>query len=165
MVCASPAQWATVIVTLAVGVIALWVQKSIAAQQRTIQKEIADRQAKIDEDKIRLDLFDRRFAVCVSSEKLVLESLDGASRQFDAALSEFRMKQREAQFLFSNALDAPLAELLKAVLEFYDLDHRGRQLGEGAHELSAKHESARKSMWMRWDDCQPVFSRFMHFEH
>ena len=150
----------------AIAVVAMWQlnsQKRIATQQRELEQRIAERQAKLDEERLRLDLFNRRFAVYVALENLILVTFLKEPLSFEDAVDEFKSKQREAHFLFAHALDTSLDELLVAVFTFHDANRRTGLAGAEHRQWTLDHEVARKAMWAKWDECRPVFDRQMQF--
>jgi hypothetical protein len=113
---ATMAQWAMVFVTAIVGAIALWVQKSIAAQQRLIQTEIADRQAKLDEEKIRQDLFDKRYAVYTALDDLVDDLVRHRTARVET-IRRFEQSRGQARFLFDGDVVDHLNDISQKVFD------------------------------------------------
>ncbi|MFZ0372188.1 MAG: hypothetical protein WAL39_02645 [Xanthobacteraceae bacterium] len=115
---------ATVIASVTAGGVAVWfgvVQARIARSQAAIaaaQKDIAEAQLKIAFDKLKHDLFDKRYEIYLAA-KGVIEAIFNQSPVNDAdpALKKLRLKLDEARFFFPPDTRAFCEKIEKLVYE------------------------------------------------
>lgn len=97
----------------------------IAALISVIAASISWQQSQTNKNKLKLDLFDRRFAVYWAAKMLIGEIYYDLTVS-DEALHTFGKKTEQADFLFGNDIVAFLEETRKNALKLRSI---GRQLG------------------------------------
>jgi antitoxin HicB len=100
--------------TLATGFAAVGAAVYIGRKQTEIQK----RQAGIQAQSLRSDLFDRRYRVFDRTQELILEVFKSDIRFDDDALRPFKTAMGEAGFLFDESVVRGLDEILEKFLKY-----------------------------------------------
>lgn len=87
---------------------------------------IAWRQHKTDKDKLRLDLYEKRFKVYQSTIELLAIILKKADVSLEE-VSQFAFKTNESKFLFENEIPDYIENLRKNAIKLHYLERRFRE--------------------------------------
>jgi hypothetical protein len=165
---------ATVIASITAGGVAIWfgvVQARIARSQAATaaaQKDIAEAQLKMAFDKLKHDLFDKRYEI-YSAAKGVIEAIFNQSPVNDAdpALKKLRLKLDEARFFFPPDTRAFCESIEKRVYEVLVASRAASGYSEGRperYELRDKQSKAEIELAGIYGELAKRFERDLGFE-
>ena len=112
------------------------------------QSETAKHVARIERQKLRLSLFDRRFAVFEASRDFLIKIvIDG--KIDDTAIAEFMIKTQETQWLLDKKLEDYLrTTLYQKAIRIQTIDMTLKGLGKGKERTELSHERGELMNWM-----------------
>ncbi|MHC2581344.1 hypothetical protein ACVI1J_006496 [Bradyrhizobium diazoefficiens] len=165
---------ATVIASVTAGVVVIWfgtVQAGIARSQAATsaaQKDIANAQLKIAFDKLKHDLFDKRYEIYLAA-KGVIEAIFNHSPVNDAdpALKKLRLKLDEARFFFPPDTLAFCENIEKLVYEVLVASRAASGYSEDRperHELRDQQAKGEIQLARIYEELAKRFERDLGFE-
>lgn len=128
---------------------------------------IAHRQWRTAQNKLKLDLFERRFSVYDTARKLI-GSIMGSGRAADAEVMRFLFGTREAKWLLNNDIAEYLYEQIyrKAIdLQTLSAELEGLPVGEERSKNVRSQSEIKKWMLKQFEVLDEKFSPFLKLEH
>ena len=153
MSCSDPT-WINILSALLTPVIALVVGYVAWQQWRTNQK------------RLKLELFDRRYAVYQAARNLILVVSGKAGASDDDAL-KFRLKTRDSEFFLNDELTLYLNEMYTKVIEISALKRELESLPAGDEKSKKRKEFHELLRWIlnQSDVLAEKFSLFLKLGH
>lgn len=127
---------------------------------------IAWRQWRTAQDRLKLDLFDRRFAIYGALMKF-LNSVQREGRVDDVELFEFLGETRNTKWLLNHEIDTYFDEIRKKADEYRSINIRLRTLPDGDERERQGHASSAIISWMlsQFSAANPKFEPFLKLRH
>jgi hypothetical protein len=127
---------------------------------------IAYRQWRTAQDRLKLDLFDRRLAIYGALMRF-LNSVQIEGRVDDARLFTFLGDTRNAKWLLSQENDAYFDEIRQKADEDSDIHIQLRTLPDGEERTRQGHASSAIILWMldQFKAANPKFAPFLTLRH
>jgi hypothetical protein len=131
------------IATIIASFAAVWVTVYFGRHQ----KRIAEEQTHIASEKLRHDLYDRRYRVFEAARRL-LAHIASQRTASDEALRSFVIDTGDAVFLFADDMDIQLKEIRTRAQRLQSLDHLMERTPVGPQRTNFVNQSEEQFTWL-----------------
>jgi len=137
----------------------------IVALITILQYQTNKRQQLVNEEKFKLDLFDRRFKVFDATRNLFLQ-ITNSSDIDKQKIKEFRVSASDAGFLFNDEISKYLEEILKKanILNFAASESKAINAGSRLDKLYKIQDDITEWFDVQSKEVKKVFSPYLQFK-
>lgn len=155
------ADYFNILFTLLIALGVFW----IAVQQWRTSKKQAEHEILINSEKIKHDLYDRRFAIFTAAKEILLLAMGLDKLPFNK-LYEFRNKLSDAEFLFGNDVNGYLDKLYKELVQYRKVNNKiNSKSSYGNRDILEQEENTLLvSFEAQLKSLHEQFARYMKFK-
>lgn len=127
--------------------------------------KITDASFYINKDKLRLDLFDRRYKVFDACRRFFLSCAEGGSVNRDE-FSKFIINTSDAKFLFSKDIKSYIEEIRDKSIRLMQIEmkfSRENLAADNRASLAKEYKALSKWLATQPDHSSELFSKYLHF--